>query len=75
MNSDIQAVEQLERETQVQGARTESDMLAQCGLSAEEIVALLWLRQWYQTGGSDRVQVLRQLEFLKFLVLHGKLEL
>jgi len=75
MNSDIQAVEQLERETQVQGARTESDMLAQCGLSAEEIVALLWLRQWYQTGGSDRVQVLRHLEFLKFLVLHGKLEL
>ena len=75
MNSDIQAVEQLERETQVQGALTESDMLAQCGLSAEEIVALLWLRQWYQTGGSDRVQVLRQLEFLKFLVLHGKLEL
>ena len=75
MNSDIQAVEQLERETQVQRALTESDMLAQCGLSAEEIVALLWLRQWYQTGGSDRVQVLRQLEFLKFLVLHGKLEL
>ena len=75
MNSDIQAVEQLERETQVQGARTESDMLAQCGLSAEEIVALLWLRQWYQTGGSDRVQFLRHLEFLKFLVLHGKLEL
>ncbi len=43
--------------------------------TAEEIVALLWLRQWYQTGGSDRVQIVRHLEFLKLLVLNGKMEL
>jgi hypothetical protein len=75
MNTDIQAEEQLEMETQVQSTRTETDNLVQYGFSAEEIVAMLWLRQWYQTGGSDRVQIVRHLEFLKLLVLHGKLEL
>jgi hypothetical protein len=75
MNTDIQAEEHLEMETQVQATLTETDILARCGFSAEEIVALLWLRQWYQTGGSDRVQITRRLEFLKFLVLHGKMEL
>ena len=75
MNTDIQAEEHLAMETQVQAALTEIDLLAQCGFSAEEIVALLWLRQWYQTGGSDRVQITRHLEFLKFLVLNGKMEL
>jgi hypothetical protein len=75
MNPDISIEEHLEMETQVQPAVTEIDLLAQYGFSVEEIVALLWLRQWYQTGGSDRVQITRHLEFLKFLVLHGKLEL
>jgi hypothetical protein len=75
MNTDIQANEQLEIETQVQATVTETDLLAQCGFSAEEIVSLLWLRHWYQTGGSDRVQIVRGLEFLKLLVLHGKMEL
>lgn len=74
MNMDIQAEEQFEMETLVQAARTETDHLDQCGFSAEEIVALLWLRQWYQAGGSDRVQIVRHLEFLKFLVLNGKME-
>jgi hypothetical protein len=74
MNTDIQAEEQLEMETQVQAARTETDILAQCGLSAEEIVAVLWLRQWYQTGGSDRVQTVRRWEFLKWLLMMGMLE-
>jgi hypothetical protein len=73
MNTEIQAVEQLERETQVQGTLTETDMLAKCGLSPEEIVAMFWLRQWYQTGGSDRVPIVRHLEFLKFLVSSGRL--
>jgi hypothetical protein len=75
MNTDIQVKEQPEMETQVQATRTETDNLVQCGLSAEEIVAMLWLRQWYQTGGSDRFQIVRHLEFLRFVVLHGKLEL
>ena len=75
MNTDIQAEEQLEMETQGQATRTETDLLAQCGFSAGEIVSLVWLRKWYQTGGSDRVQIVRHLEFFKLLVLNGKMEL
>ena len=75
MNTDIQAEEQLEMETRVQVTGTETDLLVQCGFSAGEIVSLLWLRQWYQTGGSDRVQFVRHLEFLKLLLLNGKMEL
>ena len=52
----------------------EKDELVASGFTAEEIVSLLWLRQWYQTGGSDRVPVVRHLEFLKLLVLNGRLE-
>ena len=73
MNACISIEEQLEKEKQVQATRMETDILAQSGCSAEEIVALLWLRQWYQTGGSDRAQIVRHLEFLRFLVQNGLL--
>ena len=73
MNPCIPIEEQLEKETQIQAVKTETDILVQCGFSAEEIVALLWLRQWYQTGGSDRFQIVRHFEFLKFLVQHSML--
>jgi hypothetical protein len=33
--------------------------LAERGFTAEESAALLWLRAWYQSGGSDRVQLVR----------------
>jgi hypothetical protein len=36
---------------------------------------LLWLRQWYQNGGSDRMEIVRHLEFMKLLLLNGKIEL
>jgi len=75
MNTRGDVEEHLEKESLLRAAGTETDMLAQCGLSAEEIVAVLWLRQWYQTGGSDRVQIVRHLEFLKLLVSSGRLEL
>ncbi len=75
MNMDIQAEEQLEMGTQVQATGTEIDLLARCGFSTGEIVSLLWLRKWYQTGGSDRFPIIRHLEFLKLLVLNGKMEL
>jgi hypothetical protein len=75
MNTHVNVEEHLEMDSLVQTAGTETDILAQCGLSAEEIVALLWLRQWYQNGGSDRVPIVRHLEFLKLLVLHGKIAL
>ena len=75
MNTHIDVEERLEMDATVQMAGSERDMLVRCGFSREEIAALLWLRQLYQTGGSDRVQIVRHLEFLKLLVLHGKLAL
>jgi hypothetical protein len=74
MNTQIDFEEHFEMDSPVKVTETETDDLAQCGFSIEEIAALLWLRQWYQTGGSDRVQIVRHLEFLKLLVLHGKIE-
>jgi hypothetical protein len=52
-----------------------SELLAGWGFSAEEISSLLWLRQWYQSGGGDRASIVRELEFLKLLVHAGELEL
>jgi hypothetical protein len=52
----------------------EMDGLAGCGFTAEESAALFWLRGWYQSGGSDRMQLVRNFEFLKWLVKMGKLE-
>ncbi len=37
----------------------------------QEIASVLWLRQWYQSGGSDRAIIVRRLEFLRFLVQNG----
>jgi hypothetical protein len=54
---------------------TEQELLSQWGFSAEEIASLLWLEQWYQTGGSDRAAIMRSLEFLRLLVRSGELEL
>jgi hypothetical protein len=56
-------------------ATIETDTLLQCGFTDEEIASLLWLRQWYQSGGSDRAEIVRHLEFLKLLVVSGKMEL
>lgn len=53
---------------------TEMDMLTRSGFTEDEIISLLWLRQWYQSGGSDRMEVIRQLEFVKLLVLNGTIE-
>ena len=75
MNTHIDVEERLEMDATLQMAGAERDMLVRCGFSREEIAALLWLRQWYQTGGSDRVQIVRHLEFLKLLVLDGKVAL
>jgi hypothetical protein len=52
----------------------EKELLAQWGFTDEEVTSLLWLRQWYQTGGSDRAAIVRHLEFLRLLVLSGELE-
>lgn len=63
----------LEAGTSAHRASAETEALAKGGFTQDEIVSLLRLRQWYQNGGSDRVTVVRHLEFLKFLVMHGKL--
>jgi hypothetical protein len=63
----------LGRETAVD-ANAGTEGLAQDGFAQNEIASLLRLRQWYQNGGSDRVNVVRHWEFLKFLIMHGKLE-
>lgn len=57
-----------------ESATTEMDALVACGFTSDEITSLLWLRQWYQNGGSDRTEIIRHLEFIKLLVLSGKME-
>ena len=52
MNKDTQ--EQLVSAPGARAVPTEQELLAQLGFTTEEIASLLWLRQWYQTGGSDR---------------------
>ena len=74
MNPQVHAEEQLNIATHVETVVLEREWLVQYGFTPEEIVALLWLRQWYQVGGSDRMQLVRNFEFLKLLVRSGKLE-
>lgn len=65
----------LELVTHVEDATAEMTMLTQSGFTSEEIISLLWLRQWYQNGGSDRIEIVRHLEFLKLLVLNNQIEI
>ena len=74
MNPQIQSEKDLDMVNNADIAITELDVLSQNGFTSEEIVSLLYLRQWYQTGGSDRVEVVRRLEFLKLMVMNGKIE-
>lgn len=53
---------------------TETEELTLHGFTQDEAVSLLWLRQWYQNGGSDRMEIIRRLEFIKHLVTHGMIE-
>jgi hypothetical protein len=64
----------LEMVNNVESTLTDTDELTQGGFTQDEIISLLWLRQWYQHGGSDRMQVVRHLEFIKLLVVNGKIE-
>ena len=74
MNPQIQSEKELDIVNNADIAITETDALTENGFTSEEIVSLLWLRQWYQNGGSDRVEVLRRLEFLKLMFTNGKIE-
>ena len=75
MNPQIQSEKELDLVITTEIAITETDTLTENGFTPEEIVSLLWLRQWYQNGGSDRVEVVRRLEFLKLMVANGKIDL
>jgi hypothetical protein len=74
MNTHMYTKQRFEGAVDTEMIVAEKDELVASGFTTEEIVSLLWLRQWYQTGGSDRVPIVRHLEFLKLLVLNGKLE-
>ena len=73
MTIQIKAEEQLRRTALGEPGAPEVYELAQSSFTAEEMAALLWLRGWYQSGGSDRMQLVRSFEFLKWLVVAGKL--
>ncbi|HEV7237114.1 MAG TPA: hypothetical protein VGN15_13080 [Ktedonobacteraceae bacterium] len=75
MNPQIHSEEHLITETNSETTTTDMDMLTQEGFTSDEVLSLLWLRQWYQNGGSDRTEIIRHLEFLKLMVLSGKMEL
>lgn len=75
MNTRVYKKEQGEMAAHTESTVTDQQRLAGCGFTSEEIVSLLWLQQWYQTGGSDRVALVHHWEFLKLLVLTGKLDL
>lgn len=72
MNPQIRSEEPLITFTDTEMATT--DALVAEGFTSDEVLSLLWLRQWYQNGGSDRTEIIRHLEFLKLLFLNGKLE-
>gem|GEM_PF-504362 len=75
MNPQMQTEVQLELSKSSDITVSETDLLAGWGFTPHEIASLLWLRQWYQTGGSDRATLVRHLEFLRRLVHSGDLEL
>jgi hypothetical protein len=73
MDTPIETNEQRHRTAQQEAIVTDLEELTRRGFTAEESAALLWLRQWYQMGGSDRVVLVRHWEFLKRLIMTGKL--
>ena len=75
MNPYMQTQAPAELSTSSDIAVNDTDLLAGWGFDPHEIASLLWLRQWYQNGGSDRATMVRHLEFLRLLVQSGELEL
>ncbi len=71
MNPQTQPLEMVQN---TETATSEMETLVQCGFTTDEIASLFWLRQWYQSGGSDRIEIVRHLEFIKLLVISGKME-
>ena len=74
MNSNSILKDDLETSTIEETVVSDFDTLTACDFSAEQIVSLIELRQRYQSGGSDRAAVIHHWEFLKLLVVSGKME-
>jgi len=74
MISHITITDIRESTRRVETTANDIEALTQCGYSEDEIISLLWLRQHYQSGESDRAAIVRSLEFLRYLVMSGKLE-
>ena len=75
MNRYIDVKKQGEKVTDTETIATDIERLTGYGFTPEEIVSLLWLQKWYQTGGSDRAELVRHWKFLHLLVINGKLDL
>ncbi len=75
MNQNKPFITSFEGEVIAEPVVPEIENLEELGFSIEEIVSLVWLRDWYQSGGSDRAEVVRHLEFVKFLIMNGKMVL
>ncbi|HEX9133863.1 MAG TPA: hypothetical protein VF844_16350 [Ktedonobacteraceae bacterium] len=75
MNQYKPFITSFEGEVIVEPVVPEIENLEQMGYTIEEIVSLVWLQDWCQSGGSDRVEVVRHLEFLKLLFMNGKMAL
>lgn len=73
-NPQTESEQTIARMPAIETGVTEIETLARQGFSDDEVMSLIWLRQWYQHGGSDRVEIVRRLEFLKQLVLQGRIE-
>ena len=74
MNPYMQTQAQAELSTSSDIEARDTDLLTGWGFDPHEIASLLWLRQWYQNGGSDRAAMVRHLEFLRLLVQSGEME-
>ena len=74
MNTDFEAKKQDEAQAHSEIIESDREQLASAGFTSDEIVSLLWLQKWYQSGGSDRVELVRHWEFFRFLVRRGELD-
>ena len=75
MNPQMQTEVHPELSTYSELVLSETTLLAGWGFDPHESASLLWLRQWYQSSGSDRASMVRHLEFLRLLVQSDELEL
>lgn len=67
-------MEQSQIEPSQEESLSDDELLTQLGFSKDEIIWALYLRQWYQGGGSDRIEIIRRMEFIKLLVKNGKMQ-